>query len=68
MANKKAPGKSSKVVTKAASKSASKAPVKKVSALREDERVEVETSARYGPIDASVVGAYAAQISVADAE
>ncbi len=74
MANKKAPGTSSKVVTKAATKAAtaakstSEAPVKKVSALREDERVEVETSARYGPISASVAGAYAAQISVADAE
>jgi hypothetical protein len=68
MANKKAPGKSSKVVTKAATKSASKASVKKVSALREDERVEVEASAHHPAPSEAEATAFGAQISEAAAE
>ena len=80
MANKKAPGKSSKGATKVATKGATKVAAKPVkttakvapkstpSALRESERLEVETVAQYAPITEAQATAYASQLSVADAE
>lgn len=71
MANKKAPGKATKVAkkTKAA---VSKEPVRKTvtpsKAMREEERVEVETSARYVAATEAEAAAFEAQLSVADAE
>jgi hypothetical protein len=73
MANKKAPGKSSKVATKKVAAKpvktkAKAAPKSTSSALRESERLEVETVSQYAPITEAQAAAYASQLSVADAE